>query len=35
MKKDLRKYRQVEIKDLANGLERDKPPNIKMGRENR
>lgn len=30
-----RKYCQVEIKDLPNGLGNDKHPNIKMGQEYR
>lgn len=35
MKKDSGKCCQVEIKDLANGLENNKLPDIKMGREDR
>lgn len=33
MEIDSRKYCQVDIKDLANGLENDKQPDIKMVRE--
>lgn len=35
MKKDSRKYCQLEIRDLANGLEKDKHPDIKIGKEDR